>query len=91
MFSSGAQTAGTTQAIAAALVPGGLTPVAFFPPRPDQQMQAISVIFSEPLLQRRKLRSVKQGRRRHHYRDNISYNFKGVLLYTKIIITVTLN
>ena len=46
-FSPATQTAGSVQALAATLVPAGLTPVAYFPPLATQQLQAVSVIFLE--------------------------------------------
>ena len=52
-------TAGGGQVLAAGLVPAGLTPVAFFPPEPTQQLQAFSVIFLEAPLKKRKRRHVE--------------------------------
>ena len=60
-FGSTIPTSGTIQAIAAGLVPTGLTPVAFFPPSPTQQLQALSVIFLEAPLKKRKKRFAKKG------------------------------
>ena len=54
--------AGSVQTFAAALVPAGLTPVAFFPPTPNQQLQALSVIFLESPVKKRKRRSLKGDR-----------------------------
>ena len=48
---------GSLQTVAAGLVPAGLTPVAFFPPAPNQQLQALSVIFLEAPVKKRKKRS----------------------------------
>ena len=59
-FSSTAP-AGSIQAAAAGLVPAGLTPVAFFPPTANQQLQAISVIFLEAPVKKRKKRSNSRG------------------------------
>ena len=60
-FGSTTPTSGAIQAIAAGLVPTGLTPVAFFPPSPTQQLQALSVIFLEAPLKKRKKRFAKKG------------------------------
>ena len=54
--------AGSFQTFAAGLVPAGLTPVAFFPPAPNQQLQALSVIFLESPVKKRKRRSLKGDR-----------------------------
>ena len=54
--------AGGFQTFAAGLVPAGLTPVAFFPPTPNQQLQALSVIFLELPVKKRKRRSLKGDR-----------------------------
>ena len=55
-FASTTQSVSGVQAIAAGLVPAGLTPVAFFPPSPTQQLQALSVIFLETPIKKRKKR-----------------------------------
>ena len=60
-FGSTIPTSGAIQVIAAGLVPTGLTPVAFFPPSPTQQLQALSVIFLEAPLKKRKKRFAKKG------------------------------
>ena len=60
-FGSTIPTSGGIQAIAAGLVPTGLTPVAFFPPSPTQQLQALSVIFLEAPLKKRKKRFAEKG------------------------------
>ena len=60
-FGSTIPTSGAIQTIAAGLVPTGLTPVAFFPPSPTQQLQALSVIFLEAPLKKRKKRFAKKG------------------------------
>ena len=60
-FGSTTPTSGAIQAIAAGLVPTGLTPVAFFPPSPTQQLQALSVIFLEAPLKKRKKRFAEKG------------------------------
>ena len=70
VFSPGGAAVGTSEALALALVPAGLTPVAFFPPTPNQRMKATSVIFSEPFIQRRKDRSLKHDIRRHQKINN---------------------
>ena len=65
VFGSTAQTSaaqtGAIQAVAAGLVPAGLTPVAFFPPSPTQQIPALSVIFLEAPLKKRKKRFTHKG------------------------------
>ena len=61
VFGSTAQASGAIQAIAAGLVPTGLTPVAFFPPSPTQQIPALSVIFLEAPLKKRKKRFTHKG------------------------------
>ena len=61
VFGSTAQTSGAIQAIAAGLVPTGLTPVSFFPPSPTQQIPALSVIFLEAPLKKRKKRFTHKG------------------------------
>ena len=58
-FSPATQTAGGAQALAAALVPAGLTPVAYFPSLATQQLQAVSVIFLEAPIGKRKKRHLK--------------------------------
>ena len=58
-FSSSAPTG--LQAVAAGLVPAGLTPVAFFPPTNTQTLQALSVIFLEAPVKKRKRRSSFRG------------------------------
>ena len=58
-FSPATQTAGSVQALAATLVPAGLTPVAYFPPLATQQLQAVSVIFLEAPLGKRRKRNLK--------------------------------
>ena len=69
-FSQATQTAGsTTQALAAALVPAGLTPVAYFPSTATQQLQAVSVIFLEAPLRKRKKRHLK----RHYKKKGMSH------------------
>ena len=51
----GAQAASGIQATALALIPAGLTPVAFFAPNPvTQSLPATSVIFLEALLKKRR-------------------------------------
>ena len=58
LFGSTAQTSGAIQAIAAGLVPTGLTPVAFFAANPAvQQIPALSVIFLEATVGKRKKRN----------------------------------
>ena len=61
VFGSTAQTSGAIQAIAAGLVPTGLTPVSFFPPSPTQRIPALSVIFLEAPLKKRKKRFTQKG------------------------------
>ena len=58
---SSSPAAGSIQAVAAGLVPAGLTPVAFFPPTNTQTLQALSVIFLEAPLKKRKRRSSFRG------------------------------
>ena len=60
--------AGSLQAIALGLVPAGLTPVAFFPPTPNQTMQAFTVVFQEPV--------GRQSRLLHAGRKGFSYILK---------------
>ena len=60
-FGSTIPTSGAIQTIAVGLVPTGLTPVAFFPPSPTQQLQALSVIFLEAPLKKRKKRFAEKG------------------------------
>ena len=75
-FSSATQTAGSVQALAAALVPAGLTPVAYFPAAATQQLQAVSVIFLEASIGKRKKRHLK-----HRYnKKGISYHYRFSLL-----------
>ena len=73
LLSPGGAAAGSPQALALALVPAGLTPVAFFPPNPNQKMKAVSVIFSEPILQNR----IKRGLRHAKYLYHSSSKRKG--------------
>ena len=62
LFTSTLNVAATSvQAIAAGLVPAGLTPIAFFPPVATQQLPAISVIFLEATVGKRKKRSSMNG------------------------------
>ena len=56
VFGGGNVATGSAQAIAAALVPAGLTPVAFFPPLLTQRLPATSVIFLEAIVKKRKKR-----------------------------------
>ena len=59
IFSSATPVAGSVQALAAGLVPAGLTPVAFFAANPAvQQIPALSVIFLEATVGKRKKRNV---------------------------------
>ena len=93
IFSSGSSLAGSAQALAAGLVPAGLTPVAFFAPTATQQLPAISVIFLESPLsgKKRKKRSSK-----HWYSDNydnynnmadyiFSYYKRNLRRFTKLV------
>ena len=66
LLSPGGAAAGSPQALALALVPAGLTPVAFFPPNPSQKMKAVSVIFSEPILKRRINRGLRHAKYLFH-------------------------
>ena len=78
LLSPGGAAAGSPQALALALVPAGLTPVAFFPPNSNQKMKAVSVIFSEPILQNRINRGLRHAKylynasskRRRKYKNN---------------------
>ena len=85
-FSPATQTAGGAQALAAALVPAGLTPVAYFPPLATQQLQAVSVIFLEAPIGKRRKRHLK----RRYYKKGISPckgpNLKFSSLNVKLII-----
>ena len=62
IFTFGPLEAGNIEALALGLVPIGLTPVAFFPPTPEQSMPSLSVIFQEP--------DVRQKR-------SLNYNING--------------
>ena len=66
LLSPGGAAAGSPQALALALVPAGLTPVAFFPPNPNQKMKAVSVIFSESILQNRINRGLRHAKHLYH-------------------------
>ena len=72
IFTPGSAAAGSAQALATALVPPGLTPIAFFAPTATQQFPALSAIFLELPV------SGKKRRKRylkHRYSDDYySYN-----------------
>ena len=71
LFTSTAPVAGSTQALAAALVPAGLTPVAYFPATADQVIPALSVIFTEAIILKRKKRHQNEP-----FFNQIKRNFK---------------
>ena len=65
------------ETVAAALVPSGGVPVAFFPASPTQSVQAFSVIFSESIVAgKRRKRSLHRGRRKMG-----DFRFSGVPIY----------
>ena len=83
-FGSTTPTSGAIQAIAAGLVPTGLTPVAFFPPSPTQQLQALSVIFLEAPLKKRKKRFAEKGSFKFYRMYVNTYPFGSNFLQTFI-------
>ena len=83
-FGSTTPTSGAIQAIAAGLVPTGLTPVAFFPPSPTQQLQALSVIFLEAPLKKRKKRFAEKGSFRFYRMHVNTYPYGSNFLQTFI-------
>ena len=88
LFTSTSQITGTTQALALSLVPTGLTPVAFFPPTQNTGLQALSVIFLEAPLKKRKKR-YSNGKHTYPYLNNDQrYDSGGMILVLYINFTL---
>ena len=79
LFSAGGAQLGGVESLALGLVPAGLTPVAFFPSNPNQQMKAVSVIFREPSSQRRMMRALNPQKRRNLTKNNRRYRMLRML------------
>ena len=87
--------AGSAQALAAGLVPAGLTPISFFVPTATQQLPALSVIFLELPLAGKKRRKRRHSRNRYFdYYDNynnlpesiFSYYRRNLLRFTRLVL-----
>ena len=84
LFSAGGAQVGGVESLALGLVPAGLTPVAFFPSNPNQQMKAVSVIFREPSSQRRMMRTLNPQKRHNFTKKNRKHRRLTMIYLSKV-------
>ena len=80
LFSAGGAQVRGVESLALGLVPAGLTPVAFFPSNPNQQMKAVSVIFREPSSEGRMMRNLNP-QNRHNFAKKTRRHRRLTIIY----------